>query len=96
MSDDEAIGERHASVWDAIGDTPAEALHMRSRSDLMVALKTIIKARGWTQAEAARHLGVTEPRVSDLLRGRIGLFGLDSLVDMVAASGHAVDVRVRL
>lgn len=88
-------GERYASVWDAICDTPAEALNMRMRSELMVALKTIIKAKGWTQAEAARQLGVTQPRLSELLRGKISLFGLDSLVNMVAAAGHQVEVTVR-
>lgn len=95
MSNDEVISERYASVWDAISDTPAEALNMQMRSELMVALKKIIKAKGWTQAEAAKHLGVTQPRVSDLLRGKISLFGLDSLVNMVAAAGHTVDVKVR-
>ncbi|PKR88724.1 transcriptional regulator [Pleomorphomonas diazotrophica] len=91
----ETISERYASVWDAISDTPAEALDRKMRSDLMIALKKIIKAKGWTRAEAAKHLGVTQPRLSDLLRGKISLFGLDSLVNMVAAAGHTVDVKVR-
>ncbi|MBS1164812.1 MAG: transcriptional regulator, family [Proteobacteria bacterium] len=95
MSDDEMISERYASVWDAISDTPAEALNMQMRSELMVALKKIIKEKGWTQAEAAKQLGVTQPRISDLLRGKISLFGLDSLVNMVAAAGHQVDLKVR-
>lgn len=63
----EAIGERYASVWDAISDTPAEALDRKMRSDLMIALKKIIKAKGWTQAEAAKHLSVPQPRVSATL-----------------------------
>lgn len=88
----DAIGEPYASVWDAIRDTPAEALNRQMRSDLMLALKKIIKAKGWTQAEAAKHLGVTKPRVSDLLRGKISLFGLDSLVNMVAAAGCELEV----
>lgn len=95
MSDEEIISQRYASVWDAISDTPAEALNMQMRSELMVALKKIIKEKGWTQAEAAKQLGVTQPRISDLLRGKISLFGLDSLVNMVAAAGHTLDVRVR-
>lgn len=95
MSDDETISERYTSVWDAISDTPAEALNMQMRSELMVALKKIIKEKGWTQAEAAKQLGVTQPRVSDLLRGKISLFGLDSLVNMVAAAGHTLDVKIR-
>jgi predicted XRE-type DNA-binding protein len=91
----DAIGEPYASVWDAISDTPDEALNMQMRSELMVALKKIIKAKGWTQAEAAKHLGVTQPRVSDILRGKISLFGLDSLANMVAAAGHTVDAKAR-
>jgi predicted XRE-type DNA-binding protein len=62
--------ETFASVWDAIEDTPAEAENMKLRSTLMMALEQHIRTKGWTQAEAARQLGVTQPRVSDLLRGR--------------------------
>jgi len=52
-----------ASVWDAIEDTPAEAEKMKLRSALMMALEQHIKAQGWSQAEAARLLGVTQPRL---------------------------------
>ncbi len=83
-----------ASVWDAIEDTPEEAENMRIRSTLMIALDKHIRTKNWTQAEAARHLGVTQPRISDLLRGKINLFGLDSLVNMVVAAGLSVEVRV--
>jgi predicted XRE-type DNA-binding protein len=86
--------ESYASVWDAIEDTPAEAENMKLRSALMMALDQHIKAQGWTQAEAARRLGVTQPRVSDLLRGKINLFGLDTLVNMVAAAGLHVEMRI--
>lgn len=86
--------ETFASVWDAIEDTPAEAENMKLRAALMMALEKHIHARGWTQAEAARQLGVTQPRVSDLLRGKINLFGLDTLVNMVAAAGLHVEMRV--
>jgi len=84
-----------ASVWDAIEDTPAEAENMKLRSALMIALEQHIKAKGWTQAEAARHLGVTQPRVSDLLRGKINLFALDTLVNMLGAIGLHVEVSVQ-
>jgi predicted XRE-type DNA-binding protein len=87
-------GDSFASVWDAIEDTPAEAENMKLRSALMMALEAHIRAQGWTQAEAARRLSVTQPRVSDLLRGKIGLFGLDTLVNMVAAAGLHVEMRV--
>lgn len=86
--------ETFASVWDAIEDTPAEAENMKLRSTLMMALEKHIRAKGWTQAEAAHRLGVTQPRVSDLLRGKINLFALDTLVNMAVAAGLHVEVRV--
>jgi len=86
--------ESYTSVWDAIEDTPAEAENMKLRSGLMMALEQHIRSQGWTQAEAARRLGVTQPRVSDLLRGKISLFGLDTLVNMVAAVGLHIEMRV--
>jgi len=86
--------ETFASVWDAIEDTPAEAENMRLRAALMMELERHIRAKGWTQAEAARRLGVTQPRVSDLLRGKINLFALDTLVNMVAAAGLHVQLSV--
>jgi len=86
--------EAYESVWDAIEDTPAEAENMKLRSGLMIALEDHIRRQGWTQAEAARRLGVTQPRVSDLMRGKINLFGLDALVNMVAAAGLHVELRI--
>ncbi len=83
-----------ASVWDAIEDTPAEAENMKLRSGLMMALESPIRGQGWTQAEAARRLGVTQPRVSDLLRGKIHLFGLDTLVNMATAAGLRVEMSI--
>jgi len=83
-----------ANVWDAIEDTPAEAENMKLRSALMMALEEHIRSQGWTQAEAARRLSVTQPRISDLLRGKIHLFGLDTLVNMVVAAGLHVEMRV--
>jgi predicted XRE-type DNA-binding protein len=76
-----------ASVWDAIEATPGEAETMKRRSSLMMALEQHIQTQGWTQAEAARRLGVTQPRVSDLMRGKIDLFGIDTLVNMLTAVG---------
>lgn len=86
--------ETFASVWDAIEDTPAEAENMKLRSMLMMALEQHIRAQGWTQTETARRLGVTQPRVSDLLRGKIDLFGLDTLINMAVAAGLHVEMRV--
>lgn len=86
--------ERFSSVWDAIEDTPAEAENMKLRSALMIALKEHIERQGWTQREAARQFGVTQPRVSDLMRGKIDLFGLDTLVNMAVAAGLRVEMRI--
>lgn len=87
--------ETFSSVWDAIEANPAEAENMKLRSGLMMVLERHIRARSWTQAEAARQLGVTQPRISDLLRGKIDLFSLDMLVRMVGAAGLHVELRVR-
>lgn len=83
-----------ASVWDAIEDTASEAESMKLRSALMMALEKKIRDQGWTQAEAARHFGVTQPRVSDLMRGKINLFAIDTLVNMLTAAGMHVEMRV--
>lgn len=87
-------GDSYKSVWDAIEDTPEAAENMRLRATLMMALEENIRRKRWTQAEAARRLGVTQPRVSDLVRGKIDLFSLDALVNMAVASGLQVDLRV--
>jgi predicted XRE-type DNA-binding protein len=86
--------ERFGSVWDAIEETPAAAKSLKLRSALMIALKERIEDQGWTQAEAARRFGVTQPRVSDLMRGKIDRFGLDALVNMAVAAGMHVEMRI--
>lgn len=86
--------ERFASVWDAIEETPAQAENMKLRSALMIALKDYIEAEALSQGRAAKLFGVTQPRVSDLVRGKIELFGLDTLVNMLAAAGLQLEVRV--
>ena len=83
-----------ASVWDAIEDTPAEAASMRLRAHLMQAIEKTIRERGWSQKEAARRFGVTQPRISDLVRGKINLFGLDGLVAMATAAGLQVEISI--
>ena len=87
--------QKFASVWDALEDTSAEAENMKLRSKLMMALKEHLTRNGLSQAEAAKLLGVTQPRVSDLMRGKINLFGLDALVNMASAAGLQVEMRVR-
>lgn len=86
--------ETYASVWDAIEETTAEAENMKLRARLMTALEQHIVEKGWTQSEAARRLGVTQPRISDLKRGKIDLFALDGLVTMAVAAGLTVEMRV--
>ena len=86
--------QRYASVWEAIEDTPEAAENMKLRSSLMTALREHINRSGMSQAQAAKLLGVTQPRVSDLMRGKISLFGLDALVNMAAAAGLHIEMRV--
>jgi predicted XRE-type DNA-binding protein len=86
--------QRFASVCDAIEDTPEEAENMQLRSVLMKALKNHLTRTEMSQAQAAKLLGVTQPRVSDLMRGKINLFGLDALVNMATAAGLHIEMRV--
>jgi len=95
MGDQTIIEEQtFESVWDAIEDTPEEAENMKMRSTLMMALEKKIQDNGWTQAQAAEMLGVTQPRVSDLMRGKINLFGLDALINMTVAMGMRIHLQV--
>ena len=86
--------ETYASVWDAIADTPGQAANLRARAELMQQIAAILKNAGWTQAEAATHCGVTQPRVNDLLRGRVSRFSLDALVNIATAIGRRVHVEL--
>ena len=80
------------NVFHDLGFAPDEVERLRVRSELMMNLQRVITARRLKQAEAAKVLGVTQPRVSDLMRGRIDLFSIDTLVDMLAKLG----VRTKL
>jgi predicted XRE-type DNA-binding protein len=82
------------SVWDAIEDTPEQAENMRLRADLMQTLRQHIQDNGWSQTDAATRLGVTQPRVSDLVRGKISLFSLDSLIRMAVSAGLHVSITI--
>jgi predicted XRE-type DNA-binding protein len=90
-----AINQRFGSVWDATEATVGEAAVMKARSALMIVIAEHIRALGLTQTEAARRLGVTQPRVSDLTRGKVDLFSLDTLVNMLATAGLRVDMQVK-
>lgn len=84
----------YASVWDALADTPGQAANLRARAELMRKIAGIVKKNRWTQAEAARRCGVTQPRINDLLRGRVSRFSLDALVNIATSLGRRVRVEI--
>jgi len=86
--------QEFASVWDALADTPEEAANLTARSDLMIQISEIVKKAGWTQLEAAKRCGVSQPRINDLLRGRIERFSLDALVNIATALGRKVRLEI--
>ena len=86
--------KRFESIWDAIEDTAEDAAAMRARANLMLELQDHLRKRKLTQTEAARLLKVAQPRVSDLMRGRIDLFSTDTLIDMLGRMGARVTVSV--
>jgi predicted XRE-type DNA-binding protein len=83
------------NVFKDLGFGPEEAEHLRIRSDLMIEVRKVIEKRGLTQARAAKLFAVTQPRISNLVRGRIDLFSVDTLVDMLAQAGVRVNVSVQ-
>lgn len=80
--------ESYDSVWEAVADTPQEAANLRVRSELMDKITDIVKKSDWTQVAAAKHCGVTQPLINDLLRGRISRFSLDALTNIASALGR--------
>jgi predicted XRE-type DNA-binding protein len=87
-------GNTCASVWDALADTPEQAANLQARADLMRQIAELIEAEGWKQVEAAERCGVTQPRINDLLRGRVSRFSLDALVNIATALGRRVSVEL--
>ena len=87
--------KRFANVWDAIERTPVDAQNMKLRSVLMMALQNHIARGKLSQTQAAKLFGVTRPRISDLMRGKINQFALDALVNMAAAVGMHVEMSLR-
>jgi predicted XRE-type DNA-binding protein len=87
--------QKFASVWDALEDTAAEAANMRARSELMIALRGKIESWKVSQTEAAQRLGLTQPRLNDLMRGRIDKFSLDALVNLATPAGLVVRLQIR-
>jgi predicted XRE-type DNA-binding protein len=88
--------ERSTSVWDALVDSPEEAENLRLRSKLMRAITRTVKAWNVSQKEAAQQLHVTQPRLNDLLKGKIDKFSLDALVNMLASANLEIDVTVKM
>ena len=84
-----------ASVFDALADTPAEAANMKARAELLSSLQAQVRSWGLPQEAAAARLGITRPRLNDLLRGKLGKFSLDALVNIASAAGLALEIRVR-
>jgi len=86
--------QEFSNVWDALTDSPAEAAIMTMRSDLMIAIQQ--RVRGWnhSQADAARRLGITQPRLNDLLRSKIDKFSLDMLVGLAGQAGISVRLEI--
>ena len=82
------------NVFRDIGFPPTEAENLRVRAELMVEIENYLLREGLTQAEAARRFGVTQPRISDLKRGRIDLFSVDGLMEMLGRAGLSVRIRV--
>ena len=91
---DKASVDSYRSVWDALADTPEQAANLRARAELMQQIAEVVQCSGWTQAEAARRCGVTQPRINDLLRGRVSRFSIDALVNIATALGRTVHVEL--
>jgi predicted XRE-type DNA-binding protein len=86
--------QKFASVWEALEDSAAEAANMRARSELMIALRTKIERWKVSQTEAARRLGLTQPRLNDLMRGRLDKFSLDALINLARPAGLSVRLEI--
>ena len=89
------ITKGSGNVFADLGFPPAESRNLRIRSEMMTALRKFIEKEGLTQAEAARRLKVSQPRISDLKRGKISRFSLDTLVNMLTDAGLEVALRIK-
>ena len=82
------------NVFDALADTPAEAANMKARAELLSALKTHVHSWKLPQEAAATRLGITRPRLNDLMRGKLGKFSLDALVNLTSAAGLVLQITI--
>ena len=83
-----------ASIWDALAETPDEAATMRRRAELALAIGQAVEGWNLSQCQAAARLGITQPRLNDLLRGRLDRFSLDTLMALAERAGLAVEMRI--
>lgn len=83
------------NVFRDLGFSAAEAENLRVRSLLMIRIEKLISSCGWTQSEAAKALGVSQPRISDLVRGRYDKFSADTLIEMLGRAGVEVTITTR-
>ncbi len=88
------MADKFENVFDAIAESPEDALNMKLRASLIREIRAKVTDAGWTQIETAGQLGITQPRVSDLLRGKLSKFSLDALVKILARLGSDVKLRV--
>jgi len=86
--------QKFNSVWDALETNPIEAANLKLRSTLMMEISAFVKKTNLTQAEAAKKLGTTQPRLNDVLKGKIDKCTVDRLVNMLAAVGYRVNLSV--
>jgi len=84
------------SVWDALAETPEEAASLRLREELAIAIRNVVEGWSQSQARAAARLGVTQPRLNDLLRGRLDKFSVDALIALAERAGLSVEMRISL
>ena len=87
--------EQYTSVWDAIADSPEQAANLRARADLIRQIADYIQSKGWKQVEAAERCGVTQPRINELINGRVSRFSLDALVNIATALGFEVKLLLK-
>jgi predicted XRE-type DNA-binding protein len=85
--------KRFDSIWDAIED-PSQAENIKLRAKLMRAIINHMEKKGLSQAAAAKLMGVTQPRISDLVRGKVDLFSIDMLITMASAAGLQVNLKI--
>ena len=86
--------QKYDNVWDALEDTQEAAENMKLRSRLMAVVQEYVAELDTTQTEASRRLGITQPRLNDLLQGKIDKFSLDALVNMLSHAGKHLSIRV--